>query len=361
MNCIVSLLYLLPYLATPTCEDCINTITVKGEVLEYGTEAPIRGVNVYIAGSQNGTTTDPDGNFILEDIEQETFQLIFSHVGYDIRSVNFVGANTDKTLKVYLKSVTVSLESVTVNAKASRKWERDLKKFKQFFFGEGYQRANIAMNNDYLLEFGQQKGKGFHVVNQPALEISNEDLGYDIYFQLLKFELGKTKTYLGHSLFKERTPENESQQLAWKANRQIAYNGSIRHFLKSLIDQAPDNEGFSLLLRKANVRDEIYSGRIAKPEPPRFADDGIYKQNIVVTPINDKVFELSFEGLMLVEFLREKDENGKTQKSQIELTEPLRIHKNGVLLNPDALRLNGYWTTEGMAQSLPFEYNPEKE
>ena len=359
MSLAFTLLVFLFNISDTDCPECAQTITVKGVVLEHSTDRPIQGVNVYIAGSQKGTATDPNGRFMIEEIEQETFQLIFSHIGYDIRAVNFEGATTDKTLKVYLKPAETELASVTVKAKEGRKWERDLRKFKSFFFGDGYKRADITLNNDYLLEFEQGKGKGLHVVNEPALEISNQELGYDIYFQLLKFELGDTKTYLGHSLFKEMDPKDAEQQRTWKENRKLAYQGSVRHFFKSLIDQQYETEGYGLMIEKPTIDGEIYSGKLPQPKKVRFSDDGIYKQNIWIKPINEKVFELEFSGIMLVSFTKEKDASGQFQRSQIAITEPLRIHRNGVLLNPDALEMNGYWTTEGVAQSLPFEYNPD--
>lgn len=342
------------------CPDCNGTIDISGTVFDRDTKAPITGVHVFITGSEKGIDTDAEGRFAISNIEQEAFQLIFSHVGYQTRTINFDANKSSKRLEVSLKAEETLLDEVVVNAKKDRKWNRDLKKFKQFFFGEGYKENLISIENDYLIEFMDKKGRDLIVDNRPALDIQNKHLGYEVYFQLIKFELSDIKTYLGFSNFKEMEPADDKEAKRWKANRMAAYKGSTRHFFKSMIDRSLDEEGYGVTLQPEVAGGKMATGLVEKKEVLRFDDEGIYKKNIHITPVSDKVFEITFEGLLELVFYDEEDQYGDPQSSEIMLNAPLRVHKNGVILNPNAVLANGFWTLEGMFEALPFEYNPEK-
>ncbi|GAB5523950.1 MAG: carboxypeptidase-like regulatory domain-containing protein [Roseivirga sp.] len=343
-----------------SCPNCTDTIDISGTVVDRDSKTPITGVHVFIAGSEKGIDTDIEGKFSITNIEQETFQLIFSHVGYQTRTINFDAKKSSRQLNVSLKAEETLLDEVVVNAKKDRKWNRDLKKFKQFFFGEGYNENLISIENDYLIEFMDKKGRDLIVDNRPALDIQNKHLGYEVYFQLIKFELSDIKTYLGFSNFREMTPADDKEQKRWKRNRLTAYKGSTRHFFKSLIDRRLDQEGYGVTLEPQLAKGKMATGMLSKKEELRYDDEGIYKRNINVTPVSDKVFEISFKGLMEIVFYDEEDQYGDPQSSEIMLSTPLKVHKNGVVMNPGALLANGFWTLEGMQEALPFEYDPEK-
>lgn len=342
------------------CPNCNDAIDIRGTVIDRDTKAPIAGVHVFIAGSEKGIDTDAEGKFAITNIEQEVFQLIFSHVGYQARTINFDAEKSSKQLNISLKAEETLLGEVVVNAKKDRKWNRDLKKFKQFFFGEGYKEDLIVIENDYLIEFMDKRGRDLIVDNRPALDIQNQYLGYEVYFQLIKFELSDMKTYLGFSNFREMKPADIQEKERWKVNRLSAYHGSTRHFFKSLIDGSLDQEGYAATLEPQMVKNEMATGMLNNKEELRYEDEGIYKQNISVKPISDKVFEISFEGLLEIVFFNEEDQYGDPQSSEVMLSEPLKVHKNGVIMNPNALLANGFWTLEGMFEALPFEYDPDK-
>lgn len=343
-----------------SCPNCNDTIDISGTVTDRDSKTPIAGVHVFISGSEKGIDTDAEGKFAITNIEQEAFQLIFSHVGYQARTINFDAKKSSKRLDITLKAEETLLDEVVVNAKKDRKWNRDLKKFKQFFFGEGYKEDLIGIENDYLIEFMDKKGRDLIVDNRPALDIQNQYLGYEVYFQLIKFELSDVKTYLGFSNFREMNPDDKQEKERWKANRLSAYHGSTRHFFKSLIDGNLGQEGYAATLEPQLAKGKMATGMLTKKEELRFEDGGIYKQNITIKPISDKVFEISFKGLLEIVFFNEEDQYGDPQSSEVMLSEPLKVHKNGVIMNPNALLANGFWTLEGMFEALPFEYDPEK-
>ncbi|MBU3820835.1 TonB-dependent receptor [Flavobacteriaceae bacterium XHP0103] len=85
---------------------------LKGKILETGTNMPLPGANVVEKGTTNGTSTDFEGNFMLET-ESNSGQLVISYVGYETLTISFNG-NAD------LGSITLtsdnSLEEIVITA-----------------------------------------------------------------------------------------------------------------------------------------------------------------------------------------------------------------------------------------------------
>src|SRR5699024_7129784 len=55
-------------------------ISVEGEVVDEGGD-PLIGVNIQVKGTNQGTATDFDGRFSLEDIDEDAI-LVISYIGY---------------------------------------------------------------------------------------------------------------------------------------------------------------------------------------------------------------------------------------------------------------------------------------
>jgi TonB-linked SusC/RagA family outer membrane protein len=95
-----------------------QTKTITGKVLdESGLGIP--GVNVYVKGTTNGTSTDIDGGFVLKTIGNETV-LVFSFIGYINKEVN-VGNRT--SVNVTLEEDTQAIQEVIVVGFGSQKRE----------------------------------------------------------------------------------------------------------------------------------------------------------------------------------------------------------------------------------------------
>ncbi len=62
-------------------------LNIRGRVVQENGN-PLAGVNVIIAGTTTGTSTDPQGNFSLTS-QLHTGELVFSFIGFDSRSVPF--------------------------------------------------------------------------------------------------------------------------------------------------------------------------------------------------------------------------------------------------------------------------------
>lgn len=85
-------------------------IDVKGQVLNEK-EEPIEGVTVTIKGTNTGTSTDANGNFLLKSVDKDA-TLIFSHVSMETFELK-VGNKTE--LAINLKTKLTALGDVTIN------------------------------------------------------------------------------------------------------------------------------------------------------------------------------------------------------------------------------------------------------
>lgn len=86
----------------------MQTGTVKGQVVDANGE-PVIGASVLVKGTTNGTITDFDGNFTLNDASKGT--LIISYIGYKTKEVVVNGRNI---VKITLKEDTEVLDEVIV-------------------------------------------------------------------------------------------------------------------------------------------------------------------------------------------------------------------------------------------------------
>jgi len=85
-------------------------IAVKGKVVAAGNE-PLPGVSILVQGTNQGTTTDVDGNYTLQ--APATGTLVFSYIGYNAKNVPI---NNQAIINVTLEADTKQLNEVVVTA-----------------------------------------------------------------------------------------------------------------------------------------------------------------------------------------------------------------------------------------------------
>lgn len=87
--------------------------TVNGKVVDQN-DQPVPGANIVIEGKAIGTTTDFDGNFILETSEVPPFQLKITSIGYS-GAMQEVAEN-NATLTIVLNETQTFLDEVVISA-----------------------------------------------------------------------------------------------------------------------------------------------------------------------------------------------------------------------------------------------------
>jgi len=89
--------------------DVSASISVEGEVVDED-GLPLIGVNIQVKGTNQGTATDFDGRFSLEDIDEDAI-LVLSYIGYQTQEVPVSGQST---LKIVMTSDSQLLDEIVV-------------------------------------------------------------------------------------------------------------------------------------------------------------------------------------------------------------------------------------------------------
>jgi hypothetical protein len=233
--------------------------------------------------------------------------------------------------------------------------------FRDNFIGTTPNAAACIIQNPEVLQFYYSKKRNrLKIKEKEDLIIINNALGYKIKYQLdsFSYEYGSDiSTYSGYPFFEELegTPE---QKETWKQNRVKAYSGSRLHFVRSWYDSTLEEEGFAL--ETVDTTKKVLTTRpIENPY-----DSTHYS----VSENND--VEISWPGKLRVLYKNEMpDKKFLTQyklpaylKSQItilDIADAFVIEQNGYFYEQSDIVNTGYWSWEKVAESLPYDYNPE--
>jgi len=91
---------------------------ISGSVMDMQTKEPLIGVNILVLGTQQGSSTDLEGNFQISDVPLGTYSLEFSYIGYTTFYKTDVVVKPGKPviLKIELLAAAVEGEEITVTA-----------------------------------------------------------------------------------------------------------------------------------------------------------------------------------------------------------------------------------------------------
>lgn len=106
----ISAFFLFLSLLTGNMAFAQGALTIRGTVLEADTQMPLPGVNVLEKGTNNGTTTDFDGNYSIEVSSPDAI-IIISYIGFLTKEINVDG---NETINVTLEPELQSLDEVVI-------------------------------------------------------------------------------------------------------------------------------------------------------------------------------------------------------------------------------------------------------
>ena len=97
-----------------------TTGKLTGKVTDSQTGEPLPGANVLINGTNLGSATDVNGNFLILNIPPDTYSIRFSYLGYETTIVEGVKIIVDQTtnLPVKLNPTSIEVGEVVVTAQA---------------------------------------------------------------------------------------------------------------------------------------------------------------------------------------------------------------------------------------------------
>lgn len=312
----------------------------------------------------------------MSNVSPGSYELVAKMVGYEPQTVSIILKNSPLAFNLVLKSKVNSLNEVKISFDPD--WDDHFAEFKKRFLGTTPNAGECKILNPKVMHFHYSKrSKKLTGSADDFIIIENNALGYKISYLLNKFEYNDSTNvvrYEGFPSFQEMTAKSDKQNNYWKKNREIAYKGSITHFMKSIYDDRVINEGF----RVYKIINKPPPGVRYDKEKPIFFDQRPILFDSLLT-VTDKNFKsLTYKDCLFVVYTNEKEvyqfkdsgykidrpqgaivPNG--QFSMVNLMDAtISIDNNGNFSNPGGLLFEGYMAWEQIADLVPLEFGNEK-
>lgn len=351
---------------------------VSGNIVALDDKLPVKGVNIFVMNTLNGTLSNNEGDFILQGIKQSKVNLLISHVSFETQVVNVDINKSSSPIKIQLKKRLVELDEVSIEASKDKQWKKYLKKFNRAFFGKTDNASKCEIINPWVLNFENRNGGAFTASAIAPLEIRNLALGYNLLFYLERFSVkGDQIQYAGKPFFKNIDSKDLIKQTTWERNRDIAYKGSKRHFLFALANEILDLEGFLIYKAKYNSNDREFVQGKKVTEKTSYIEGTLVvadylnivytkeKESIKYLAENSNNVQFAFKGPKADLVSKGTMNSGDNQIVGFQnsylylLKNKLALGTDGLLMEPEKTKEFGYWSWEGIAELLPFEYLPQ--
>ncbi len=226
-----------------------QNIAVSGKVSGADTKAPLGRASVFLSNSSFGTSTAPDGTFILNGLKPGQYNLVVTTVGYEEHTETILITNDPVKLNIELSPKSVQLKEVNISTLSKADLKMALEQFKQEFIGEDENARDCKIINPEVLNFSFHQNKNvLEAYNNDFLIVENHALGYRIKFLLKNFKserLTGRVVYTGQRFFEE-LPAKGVQKKKWLKNRDDAYYGSAMHFYRALYTDSLASAGFKI-------------------------------------------------------------------------------------------------------------------
>lgn len=89
-------------------------VKLTGTVIDEKTSVGLKEVNIICSNPTYSTTTNQNGNFIIENILPDTYTFTFSHIGYEPLKINVTVENEVAELNIKLTPISVELGEVLI-------------------------------------------------------------------------------------------------------------------------------------------------------------------------------------------------------------------------------------------------------
>ena len=353
---------------------------------------------VYVNGTTQGTTTDNDGCFELEDVSFPC-KVVFSYVGYQPKALD-LDRNPGR-LEVGL-APNIELPEVVVSGKANKINKEDLDYFKSMFLGDDKWGKRAAIKNENVLMFDRSYRYSYHTrqisktrfakeyISNGVMEKHEEFedtvkvvtsvftawayepviidmplLGYEVYVDLVKFTVEKVNNVtscnmLGYFYYKpyEKLKKRQAQSIV--SNRQRAYWGSSQHFLRSFAQDRLAENGYILTVPETIVKGKKSIATQMVVDVNKYSTS--LSDNLMqISGLKDKNLKIRYyhrgDGSPMNFKEREKGIHRYLASEVTFLADDCTFLKDGIVINND-IRFSGEISKKRVGASLPGDYCP---
>jgi hypothetical protein len=374
-------IFILLFLTT-LAEKAQGTYSVNGTVTDEKGET-LPGATVFIGNTQKATSTDGSGKFILDGLQPGTYDVSVKMLGFNLYSKPVVIQKASVILDVPLKENNIQLKTVNISGTSDEMRARLLETFLKTLLGQSpYAKECKLLNPDAVnLNFEKREGR-LEASSDEFLTIENKALGYTIHYLITRFEktFFRNMVFYDGALYFEELKGTRSEQKKWAKNRQLAYEGSITHFFRSVFTNTISENRFTVyrFLDDAAIKDHAKNEEKIKHEyfsPFKIPGDWFTNQDE-----NNKLLNLrelkkdSTELYIIYSGRRKPGEDAPAlhlppfinkPAGQASIIHPLLdsvlINRDGNINPSNSLLHMGYWAWGGAADFLPSDYGVIKD
>jgi hypothetical protein len=325
--------------------------TISGKVVDSKTGSAINYANVYIAYSMLGSSTNKNGEFLIQNVPNGNYQIIVSCIGYSSITAKIKISNSSReNLFFSLEPKVYTTEEVKVTGEGAERWQNNYELFKKAFIGESWRANETFIEDPYNINFVENDDELMAYTDYPII-IRNKALGYKITYHLESFSLNDNTTkYSGIPYFEKIQSKSTEEKLKWEENRKDAYLGSLRHFLTTICETDSnnitelENQGFYIVAQN-NINTWF---------PPQPVELFLCLQKTD----DENEMLLSFDDYWRVTYKPvEKGFRQRQQRSWIKLHgDSVTIDTKGRYYDQYKIETFGFWSCYRMAEMLPYDY-----
>jgi len=369
----------------------------QGSVSDQLSAEPLAFATLYLNNTSIGTITNESGEFNFQ-IPSGEYEVIVQFVGYQSLNFKINTRNLAQVYKLQLIKESQELASVKITGTRDQTWYENLKLFKQYFLGTSENAEQCKILNEKILIINDQVSTAtLRVYAREPLQILNPNLGYTIQYSLADFSYNFKEGklfYAGYPYFKANDLSNWQRKKVEK-NRSKAYRGSWSHFIKSVLNNELQEQGFRVMrlyrvpnterpsdaviasARKdflnakidRNVKDSLMTNVLSKARLPKtvnMLDTAALAANDLILEENNQQFIVS-ESLLQIVYSKEKEEPAfltysKSKKAgpQISIVNILngkeKLNPLGDITDPSNMLIEGYMAWEKVGDLMPLNY-----
>jgi hypothetical protein len=338
---IIAILCLIPFLSLIAQQNV--AINIKGKVINKETGLPMEYVNVFLANTTIGTTTEKNGEFLINSAPVGSYDVVFTLVGFVMQKRHIeIYADKKVEFSIELTPKPLYYTQIDVVEKTPEDWKDNLETFTDMFLGDTDNADKTKILNPEVLSFKVDKKLNMlKAYSDSVLKIENSSLGYliDVVLDSLTYnKSNKSIKYVVYSRFHEMTSKSKEDSLEWQKNRQETFLNSPRYFFYQLVNKKLYRNEFKL-----------YTGSIS--DLLNREGTPIKGQDLDISTDQDStVYNFKYSGCLKVK-----------RSSQISVLSFYKwfteIDRYGNFLKPFyTVEIFGYWGKQGIADSLPLNY-----
>lgn len=347
-----------------------EAFSITGTVEDSSTHLPITGACVFIDKTQIFCETDSAGNFELDNVGFDYFDLIVAAKGYQYLPYRFTKDFINKKIRFQLASLPAdsSLKKIT------EQWEKVMmgRIFSDTVNNKSY---NYILNPEVLSYSYDNSSRTLKIKATDKLYFLNELLGYMMNIFIDEITIAPNKEYfLGYVYYTSLNYKNQQAVEQCNLRRKSVYNVSLMHFIRALYQNTLSPEGYqvNIAIRAFEGSDEfkkftqnqntdIFQSNLVSPKrfiylydkKPASGEDLLVKDSatgaLFISPDNFSILSVVNQKNML-------EYNSKlffTPGIQI------RLESNGMYFEPGDMLIEGYWHRMKLETQLPFDYMAE--